>query len=152
MNGDVLIEHGRKLPRIHSPQNLPLTLSRGRPIKVRLEWPGSIVVFDDDTTERYISVDTLHHSLTRLFAEKIASAGLVERIYMSFIDKEIDLWTIFKKDSKEERERLYKIELDIMKTFKEFSFDFHIYPLADINLSEFERDPGVFRVYPFPVE
>lgn len=98
-----------------------------------------------------ISINTLHHDLRRFFAERIAAAGSVARVYMSFFEKEIDIWTIVENDSKEERNRLYEIEGDILRRFKEFSFDFHIFLLEDVNLDEFEKDPGVVRIHPFPL-
>lgn len=95
------------------------------------------------------SISTLHNNLSRFFAEKIASAAPVERIYMSFFEKEIDMWTVLREDTEKQRKELYKIELELVRRFREFSFDFHIYSLADVNLNEFEKDPNVFSIYPF---
>lgn len=101
-----------------------------------------------DLTEGQSSIDALYRDLIKFFAAKIPVVAVVERIYMSFFDKEIDIWTIIRQDSEEARRQVYEIEKDILSQFQEFAFDFHIYALSDINLDEFERDSHVLRIYP----
>lgn len=101
-----------------------------------------------DLTEGLSTIDSLYRDLTRFFVERMTPIGLVERVYMSYFDREIDIWTILSEDTEEIRKRLYEIEAEILSRFQEFVFDFHIYALSDITLDEFEKDSNILRIYP----
>lgn len=94
------------------------------------------------------STDSLRSSLSRFLAEKLAATGYVEMIYMSAIDKEVDLWTVVTEDSEPVREKLYNVELEILKRFKDVLFDFHIYFKDDVSPEQFDGDPHIQRIYP----
>jgi hypothetical protein len=110
-------------------------------------YSGRIEIPDSTVESLVISLTTLHNDLLKIFADKIAAVIPVQRIYMSHFEKEIDIWTILKEDTEIIRQQLYDIELDLVKRFREFAFEFHIFSVTDINFDEFEKDPSVLRVY-----
>ena len=101
-----------------------------------------------DATEGLSNVDALYRDLIKFFAERLAATRVIERIYMSFFDREIDIWTLLKENSETVRRSLYEIEEDILTKFQGFIFDFHIYSVSDAGLDDFEKDPHILRIYP----
>lgn len=89
-----------------------------------------------NTQKNFFTLDNLRNKIENIIAQRLSEINEIEYVFLSLKNNLIDIWTVINSLDRNVREKIYNIEYDILKTFKEFQFDFHVICRDNRNIEE----------------
>ena len=82
------------------------------------------------------TVTKLRQTLGQAFVEMVQGLPGVARIYLSYEEGTIHIWTVLSAQHKDIRRDVYECELALMEQFLAYEYDFHVIGAADNAIEE----------------
>ncbi len=120
------------------------------PVKLRGgQIEQNLAIFNFFLVKQRTVYDTKEYSLENFISLKISEIKEVEYIYFTKQDTFYEIWTIINKLDRELRKKIYDIEFNILQTFKNLYFDFHIICRNDRDINELcsSKSKMIFQRY-----